>query len=128
MLIRSRLAIALLDWGGKAVAAARMVLNPCGGVPQRSSQEENVLRQRALLDERVGPKALHHLVLGEDLSAVGNQKQQRVEDFGRKGNQIAIAVQQPVGGIQAKSPELVRKIGFGCHETLGFYRNRSPNN
>ncbi len=70
--------------GGKTVAPAwdrNNVLAVAGGIPQRLSQHEDLLRQVGLLDKRVGPDQLHQIVLQNYLLALAHQHEQGLKRF-----------------------------------------------
>jgi hypothetical protein len=107
----------LLDRRGEPVPASRVVLDPGRGVSERLPQQRNVLREGALFDKSIRPKLLHHFVLFQDLTAISHKKKQRVESLRREGDKFTFAVEEPVGSVQAKSPELVTVLGPCRHGT-----------
>jgi hypothetical protein len=104
-----------LDGRVEAIAASWVILDPLPFFSERFSQKRDALRKRALPDERIGPELLHQFVLAHNVTAVGNENQQRVKYLRWERYNFAIAIQEPVGSIQAEGSKLVHISALASH-------------
>src|SRR6185503_14244163 len=107
----------------KAVANARDGHNVAMLVlvfAERPPQKENVLREIAFFDKSIRPDAVDDVVLFGDLAVMLDQEQERLKDFGRKGDGLLAAQQEVPFQIYPERPEFV-----GCfritHRSLRSY-------
>ena len=102
------------------------------------AEHKDVLAQVCFLDKGIRPDGFHKLVLGNHLSTVTNQDQQRFKDFRRDGHGLVFAQQNLLVGIYPKRSELVENFGFcnhaecaeagfrsgGTHRTTNYYKRQ----
>jgi hypothetical protein len=84
---------------------------------ERAAQQRDVLRQAALLDERVRPDQRQQLLLSDHVTAALHQGQQQVHRLGRQRHHLVAAAKQTLAPPDPKRSELeellrLRHSGF----------------
>jgi len=82
---------------------------------QRLPQRRNVARQVTFFDKLIGPDLPHHLFFVQRATAVPDEDQQDVEDFGCKRHDLAVAVEQALDRVEAEVTEFVELFGWLAH-------------
>src|SRR5215475_79987 len=85
---------------------------------QRLSQRRDVARQVTFFDKLVGPDFPHHLFFVQRATAVPDEDQQDVEDFGCKRHDLAVAVEQTLDRVEAEGTELIELFDWLAHRLI----------
>ena len=99
----------MADGGDEAVASAGHgddVLVRARALSQDLPKDRNVLREAGFFDDSVGPKALEHLLLGEQVALVFDEQQQRIEDLGSNRYLLAVTQQNAPHRVALERAEL----------------------
>ncbi len=83
---------------------------------ERFAQSEDVLRERRLLDEGVGPDFLEQLPLRHHAPAAPHQDEERVELLRRQPDVLRAAPERALRGVQDERAELVEAVGGARHK------------
>ena len=95
----------LLDDGcHEAIAVTWHRGHAVAGIDQRAPQQEDLLREVALLDDRSGPDERENLVLRERASVMLDQRDEQIEGFGRQRDRGAVALEPTLIGTSRKGP------------------------
>src|SRR5262249_42410117 len=90
------------------------------------SQDRNVVGEVGFLNYGVGPDHSHQLIFFQQTSVTLDQREQQVEDFGLKRDDLAVAQQQALGGVQPVRAEFVNLLRLMPHEHSKRVSNSAP--
>ena len=95
-----------------------MNCGPPGFSPESFPEQGNILGQIAFLDEGVRPHPLHQVVFFDYVTAMLNQREENVENFGGQGDGFPVAQQHTLDRVQAKAAKLIEMTLLLAHKWL----------
>jgi hypothetical protein len=84
-------------------------------IAQRLAQLRDVVGEVGFLNYGVGPDHSHQLIFFQQTSVTLDQREQQVEDFGLKRDDLAVAQQEVFRRIQAERAEFVDVLCLQAH-------------
>jgi len=76
------------------------------------------MREIAFLDAGVRPDGAKQFVFREEMAALSDEREQRVESLRRERDGLAITEQAALGGVYAEWSELVKMPDLSAHDRL----------
>src|SRR5262245_30316924 len=118
----------LSDNADKPIAPLGRRLNKLMPVlAKRLPQDRDVVGEVGFLNDRVGPYQLHQLIFFQQTPVTLDQHKQEIEDFGLKRDDLAVAHQQALGGVQPVGAELINLILLAAHHCVESFTDSALN-